>query len=62
MRWITTPAAAQEAVAQAKVVGAAGVTVAVALHQVGHRASPPMMSVGVAARWGIGHTSVAQSP
>jgi hypothetical protein len=55
-------AAAQEAVAQAKAMGAAGVVVAVALHQAGHRASPPVMSVGAIARWSIGHVSVARSP
>jgi ribosomal protein S11 len=58
----TTPAATQEAVAVAKAVGAAGVTVAAALHQVGHRASPPVISVGAAARWGIGRVSAARSP
>jgi hypothetical protein len=47
VRWRTTPAAMLEAVAQAKAVGAAGV--AVALHQTGHRASPPTMSVGAMA-------------
>jgi hypothetical protein len=42
--------------------GAAGVAVAVALHQVGHRASPPVMSVGAVARWGNGRVSAARSP
>jgi hypothetical protein len=46
-----------EAVAQAKAVSAGAV--AVALHQVGRRASLPVMSVGAVARWGIGHVSVA---
>jgi hypothetical protein len=46
----TTLAAVQEAVALVKVVGAAGVTVAVALHQVGHQASPSTMSVGAVER------------
>jgi hypothetical protein len=55
----TTPTAAQEAVVQAKAVGVAGVAVTVALRQAGHRASPSAMSVGAAARWGIGHVSIA---
>jgi hypothetical protein len=42
--------------------GAAGVAVAVALHQAGRRASPPVMSVSVVARWGIGRVSAARSP
>jgi hypothetical protein len=57
-RWRTTPAAVQEAVALAKAVGAARVMGAVAFHQ----ANPPVMSVGAAARWGIGSVSAAQSP
>ncbi len=59
MRWRTTPVAVQEAVAQAKAVGAAGVAVTVALHQAGHQASPLTTSVGAVARWSIGHASVA---
>jgi hypothetical protein len=43
----------QEAVVQAKVVGAA------ALHQVGHRASPPTTSVSTTVRWSIGRVSAA---
>jgi hypothetical protein len=39
--------------------GATGVTIAVALHQAGHRASPPVMSVGAVAGWGIGRVSAA---
>jgi hypothetical protein len=62
MRQRTTLAVAQEAVAQAKAMGVAGVAVAVALHQVGHRATPPTTSVGAVVRWGIGHASVARSP
>jgi hypothetical protein len=42
--------------------GAAGVAVTVALHHVDRRASPPAMSVGTAARWGIGRVSAARSP
>jgi hypothetical protein len=33
-----------------------------ALHQAGHRASPPTMSVGAVARWDIGRVSAARSP
>jgi hypothetical protein len=62
VRWRTTLAVAQEAVAQAKVVGAAGVAVVVALHQAGHRASPSAMSVGTTVRWGIWHASVTRNP
>jgi hypothetical protein len=55
----TTPAVAQEVVVQAKAVGAAGVVGAAALHQVGHRASPPTTSVSTAVRWSIGRVSAA---
>jgi hypothetical protein len=50
VRWRTTPAVAEDVVAQAKVMGAAGVMVALALHQAGRRASPPTMSVSAVAR------------
>jgi hypothetical protein len=38
-----------------------GVAVVVALHQAGHRASPPGTSVGAVARWGIRHASATRS-
>jgi hypothetical protein len=62
VRLRTTLTAAQEAVAQAKAVGAVGVAVTVALHQADRRANPPAMSVDAAARWGIGRVSAARSP
>jgi hypothetical protein len=46
VRQRSTPAAVQEAMAQAKAVG----TAEVALYQAGRRASPPTTSVGAVAR------------
>jgi hypothetical protein len=62
VRQRTPPTLAQEVLAQGKVVGTVGVAVAVALHQAGHRPSPPATSVDAVARWGIGHASLARSP